>query len=95
MSKRANVSASALKYVGKPIPRSARSGLSDQIKVPNQRNPERQDTEQEITNNYGRIGKRKAQKRGLKCKYELKMTSSLDKLPESLIIFSLLLAGVK
>jgi len=27
--------------VGKPIPRSARSGLSGQIKAPNQGNPER------------------------------------------------------
>jgi hypothetical protein len=32
-----------LKYAGKPIPRSARSGLSGKIKVPNQKNQEPQD----------------------------------------------------
>jgi hypothetical protein len=41
MSKKANVSASALKYVVKPIPRSARSGLSGQTN-PNQKDLEQQ-----------------------------------------------------
>jgi hypothetical protein len=49
-----------LKYAGKPIPRSARSGLSGQIKVPNRKTPERQGIK-----NEQRIGDEKSSiKRG-------------------------------
>lgn len=63
-----NVSAWALKYAGKPIPRSARSGLSGQTKAPDQKSPERA----AIKNRKIKAEKspkiRKSLKRGLKCK---------------------------
>ena len=53
-----NVSASALKYAGKPILRSARSGLSGKIKVPNQKNQERQDIkENRLKTGTEKVGK--------------------------------------
>jgi hypothetical protein len=48
MSKKANVSALVLKYAGKLIQRSARSGLSGQIRAPNLKNPELQDIKKYI-----------------------------------------------
>jgi len=58
-----------LKCAEKPIPRSARNGLSGQTKAPNPENPERIITENVKNKRQKKLRRKKelAQKRGLKC----------------------------